>query len=312
MSGAPDFVQAAVGYRSWHLSASGELTSLTAAGAWRPGVNRAVCHRGLEHRAPAAGCECGLYALHRHRDRQWMPSGVNAIHGAVAAWGDLEVHDTGFRAEFARVVALALPELAQSELRTRGTLAAALHGVPLVTPANLRAAAVEHGLELPATVVPARAPQSKEPLYVHPAHHVWARLEKDGRVRVGVTSVMAEVLTSSPELTWMAPVAMHLEQGDDLAVASGRLGDVVVRSPVAGVVSELNGVHIYAPHTLRRSPYRTGWVALVEPDDLGRDAVKLVTGPSILLDYADRVRDEEDRRRVFGAVLRPRRFGWAA
>jgi glycine cleavage system H lipoate-binding protein len=312
VSEAPDFIQAAVGYRSWHLSARGELSSLTAAGAWQPGVNRAACHRGLEHQAPAAGCECGLYALHRHRDRQWMPSGVNAIHGAVAAWGDLEVHDTGFRAEFARVVALALPERAKSELRRRAALAAALHEVPVVTPAKLRETSVEHGLELPATVVPAQAPRSKEPLFVHPAHHVWARVEKDGRVRVGVTSVMAEVLTSSPELSWMAPVALHLEQGGELAVASGRIGDVVVRSPVAGVVSELNGVHMYAPHTLRRSPYRTGWVALIEPDDLTRDAPQLISGPSILLDYADRVRDEEDRRRVFGAVLRPRRYGWAA
>ena len=312
MSAAPDFIQAAVGYRSWHVSAHGELGSLTAAGAWRPGVNRATCHTGLRHEAPAAGCECGLYALHRHRDRGWMPSGANAIHGAIAAWGDLEVHDTGFRAEYACVVALALPERAQSELRRRAELAAGRHGVPIVSPANLRDAAIEHGLELPVSVAPARPVRSSQPLYVHPRHHVWAQVEKDGRVRVGVTSAMSEVLTSSPELTWVAPVAKHVEKGGELAVASGRAGDVVVRAPVAGVVSELNTVHMYAPHTLRRSPYRTGWVALVEPDDLGRDAEGLLCGPSILLDYADRVRDEEDRRRVFGAVLRPRRLGWTA
>lgn len=312
MSAAPDFIQAAIGYRSWHVSTHGELSSLTAAGAWRPGVNRASCHRGLRHDAPAPDCECGLYALHRHRDRGWMPSGTNAVHGAVAAWGDLEIHDTGFRAEFARVVALTLPERARGELRRRVGLAAARHCVPVVSPAGLREAAIEHGLELPATVTPAQRSRSSEPLYVHPRHHVWARAEKDGRVRVGVTSAMSEVLTSSPELTWSAPVAEHLEQGGELALASGRIGDVVVRAPVAGVVSELNTVHIYAPHTLRRSPYRTGWVALIEPDDLGRDAERLLCGPSILLDYADRVRDEEDRKRVFGAVLRPRGLGWAA
>ena len=110
MSDAPDFVQAVVGYRAWHLEDDGTLRPWTfSALPWDPGVNTAVCAREVRHAPPVADCMCGLYALTDPADRRLDFRADQAV-GAIAAWGDLEVHRTGFRAEHACVTALALPE----------------------------------------------------------------------------------------------------------------------------------------------------------------------------------------------------------
>ena len=72
-----------------------------ATGLWRA----AAPHSGP---APDAGCVCGLYELFapaRSRGRERLA----VVHGAVVLWGRIELHRLGMRAEYARIVALALP-----------------------------------------------------------------------------------------------------------------------------------------------------------------------------------------------------------
>jgi hypothetical protein len=82
--------------------------------AERPTKARCQSHR--HHRAPREGCGCGLYALHPSRSsatRVFGSSrpgyGLQQVAGIVEAWGTVEVHEEGFRAEYARPFALILP-----------------------------------------------------------------------------------------------------------------------------------------------------------------------------------------------------------
>jgi len=83
----------------------------------------ARCRAGEGHpageRAPAGGCTCGLYAMHpRAISRQpgWSGKSLTMVTlngplevvGIVEAWGRVQVHREGFRAEHARPVALLL------------------------------------------------------------------------------------------------------------------------------------------------------------------------------------------------------------
>src|SRR3954451_8430790 len=146
---APDFVEAVVGYRAWHLEDDGTLRPWTfTALPWQPGANRAVCARDVRHAPPVADCMCGLYALTDPSDRRLDFRADQAV-GAIAAWGDLEVHRTGFRAEHACVVALARPDGPGAEQRERLERAAARYGVPLVPAPELSAEAGRHGAPLP-------------------------------------------------------------------------------------------------------------------------------------------------------------------
>lgn len=160
MTERPTFSECVIGYRSWKLD-DWVLTPVSFGSPWRPGVNRAVCKahetasvwyldpseqpKPKTHPAPQQNCTCGLHAYHEIPEQ---PDGTGAqiIVGAVAAWGNLQVHCNGFRAEYAQIVALVadagLDEIAE------------LYGVPLVAREMLAAEAQQHGSPLPTSMRP--------------------------------------------------------------------------------------------------------------------------------------------------------------
>jgi len=109
-----------LGIREW--STDRELTVLNAAmltGEWETDgtPTTATCSFAPDgHEAPDPDCQCGLYARHpwtaegRSLYRTW-PADPERVVGIVAAWGRIEVHREGFRAQHARPVALLLPGL---------------------------------------------------------------------------------------------------------------------------------------------------------------------------------------------------------
>ena len=59
------------------------------------------------HAAPGHECQCGLYAIcDVHRAVNRRP--VGGLVGSIAAWGNVELHAGGFRAQFAQVTAIAI------------------------------------------------------------------------------------------------------------------------------------------------------------------------------------------------------------
>lgn len=157
MSAAPDFASAVAGYRAWQLGPGGVLfpLALPAAPPWERGVNRALCFAAQPHNAhgaPAPDCTCGLHALHRPSDpRLELP---HPAVGAIAAWGEIEVYASGFRAEYASVIALVHGPLRSTNPPARLREAARRYGVRLVSLADIEAEASEFALPLPDDVLP--------------------------------------------------------------------------------------------------------------------------------------------------------------
>lgn len=160
---AEDAVRPVVGYREWVLVGD-ELYSPLARTPWHAGAMRAECvpscrdatglwRAGAPHSGPAPdhGCVCGLYALFapaRPRGRERLA----VVHGAVVLWGRIELHRLGMRAEYARIVALALPG---SRRHAAPVIAMArLLGVAAVPACDLTAAALWHGDALEPTLIP--------------------------------------------------------------------------------------------------------------------------------------------------------------
>jgi hypothetical protein len=159
---APDLIDAVVGFRQWRLR-DGLLWSMYADTAWPSGRAVAKClatgpqsdHRARCAEPPAKSCECGIYAWYRPCPRLGSAS-TDLVAGAVAMWGRVELHATGMRAEFATVVALALP-LWPGAKRGRLEAMAVELGVDLVPARRLCAAALAHGDPVPAALKPRRA-----------------------------------------------------------------------------------------------------------------------------------------------------------
>jgi hypothetical protein len=83
------------------------------------------------HASPHPDCQCGIYAYDRPGTRSYYGE-VWWCEGVIAAWGRLVVHETGWRAEHARVEALAVPDLGDARLEVVVAAIAARLGVPVV------------------------------------------------------------------------------------------------------------------------------------------------------------------------------------
>jgi hypothetical protein len=160
---SPDLSRPIIGYREWVLVGD-EILSPLARTPWEAGPMQAEClpscrgARGLwrtasAHPGPAPdpGCACGIYALftpHRPGGRQRLA----LVRGAVVLWGRIELHQRGMRAEFARIVALALP----SSGRHADLVAqvAELLDVEAVRARELPVAALAYGEPLEPTLIP--------------------------------------------------------------------------------------------------------------------------------------------------------------
>jgi hypothetical protein len=191
---APDFVEPVVGFRQWRL-VDRVLTSPFSHEQWLRAQLRARCQVGGHDPtgAPAKGCSCGIYAYYDPCPRLASAATPDFVGGVVVVWGRVEVHATGLRAEYARVVALELP-LSRGRKRRNLMQVAERLGVPAVAHRELRAVAAEHGSPLQRSQRPPRswaAAGSHQPIGVLP-RAVSAgftatrdRIARDGGVRSG-------------------------------------------------------------------------------------------------------------------------------
>lgn len=118
---APDIIGSVRGYRYWRLS-NGYLTAITHGYIWYDGLNYAK-RCGLhsrefwftDHIGPPElhGCRCGFYS----KFQPFIPPERELPFGVVENEGDICLHDTGMRAERARIAALC-----HSDLYTREVL----------------------------------------------------------------------------------------------------------------------------------------------------------------------------------------------
>jgi hypothetical protein len=164
VSAAPDLARAVVAFRSWRLA--GELLmSPFIPCRWEGAEMHAECYdanRGLlrgvgwldePHESPDEACQCGIYAYHTPGPRSWFGEAY-WCEGVVSAWGRLVVHGDGFRAEHARVEALAVPgSVAAYGAAAVHDAAAGLH-VPVIPHAELEAFAAGLGGGVPASLLP--------------------------------------------------------------------------------------------------------------------------------------------------------------
>jgi glycine cleavage system H lipoate-binding protein len=329
---APDFVEAVVGYRAWHIEDDGLLRPWTfTALPWQPGANRAVCARDVRHAPPVADCMCGLYALTDPADRRLDFRADQAV-GAVAAWGDLEVHRTGFRAEHACVTALALPDRAAFEQREALARAAERYRVPLVAADRLSDEALRHGAPLPddlwtpgptwpaprrgrgrdaagAGVGNGRAPRvpAVDPAAFGTASrgialdaHLWVETAL-GAVVVGLTRALAADLGPEPQLTLPVPGA-SLEAGDLVATVRVAAGTFGVWAPVGGSVLTVNPRLAEDPGLLARDPEGAGWLLRLAPRDWARDAGAVTWGAAADRHYAALLERDAARGDAFADV----------
>jgi glycine cleavage system H lipoate-binding protein len=300
---APDFVAPILGFRAWRPEWDGALTpwSAGAAGAWVRGVNQAVCLHGRDHVPPGRDCTCGIYALADWKDYRLHHR--DQVVGAIAAWGEVEVHRTGFRAQYACILALSLPEGGSAGMRDRLDAAAERYAVPLVPLEVLEGFGHEYAQPLAFDAIPRSRPAPPpEPNPGPPLtregvrgiaceDHLWLRIT-GGAVRVGITHELAgEVQIGSP----VSVVEAALGAGDQLAMVGA--GDAALRlaAPFSAFSVEPNPALAADPDLVRTDPEGEGWLARVVPSKWGTEGGSMVWGaPAARVYRSTLARERED------------------
>jgi hypothetical protein len=168
VSQAPDLAGAVVAFRSWRLEGA-RLRSPFIPCRWQDRTMHATCFdanrrltRGVgwldePHSSPHEDCQCGIYAYYTPGPRSWFGEAY-WCEGVVSAWGRVVVHADGFRAEHARVEALAVPDGLTSIGEAQVHHAAAALGVPVVQHAELEVFADRMGGGVPEALRPSAPP----------------------------------------------------------------------------------------------------------------------------------------------------------
>ena len=130
--------------------------------------------------------------------------------------------------------------------------------------------------------------------YVHPAHS-WAKAESMGSATVGVDALAIAALGSIVSIEPLA-VGTPVEQGQTLFALSCGSRRLEVKSPVGGVVADVNREATSKPSLVKDSPYGAGWVVWLEGVNFSGELGQLTKGSGIRAWF----RSEVDR---FTAVL---------
>lgn len=113
---------------------------------WPSGADRiAKCFAVRGHEAPYRDCNCGYAAYYTLPEEPDLPA-AEAVWGAVVAWGRIIECERGFRAQYARPIALLDCENPFDRRRKRrSAVAAEEYAIPLLERDELIAYASWHG-----------------------------------------------------------------------------------------------------------------------------------------------------------------------
>lgn len=105
--------------------------------------------------------------------------------------------------------------------------------------------------------------------------HEWARLEEDGRVRVGITE-HAQHLLGDMVFVELPDVTREVKSGEECAVVESVKAAADVYSPVSGSIASVNKKLLDAPETVNSDPYGAGWLFVIQPNN-SKELEELIT-----------------------------------
>ena len=117
-------------------------------------------------------------------------------------------------------------------------------------------------------------------LHYHVDEDTWARLESDGSVTVGITS-LGVALSGDLYMCRPKPPGAVIAAGRGIAVVELSKSIVSVKSPAAGEVLAVNEALDEHPELVNRDPYGEGWIARLRPSDWDEDRRRLLTGAAV-------------------------------
>ncbi len=107
--------------------------------------------------------------------------------------------------------------------------------------------------------------------------HTWTFMEKDGIVKVGIDDFLQHITGSVTKIK-MKPQGTKVKKGEKIIslVQNGKQLDIY--SPISGLITGTNNELVVNSGIINNSPYKEGWVYLIEPDNWVKEIRKYLMG----------------------------------
>ena len=105
-------------------------------------------------------------------------------------------------------------------------------------------------------------------------NNTWLRIEENGDVTVGVTSVLPAI-AGKLTLARLKSAEVAIQRGQSLGTLESLKFVGPVPSPVSGILLKTNGLIVDRPRIINDSPYQEGWIASLKPSHLALERILL-------------------------------------
>src|SRR5437870_7996402 len=105
-------------------------------------------------------------------------------------------------------------------------------------------------------------------------NNTWLRIEDNGEVTVGVTSVLPAI-AGKLTLARLKSAEVGLQRGQSLGTLESLKFVGPIPSPVSGILLKTNGLVVDRPRIINDSPYEEGWIARLKPSHLTLERILL-------------------------------------
>lgn len=97
--------------------------------------------------------------------------------------------------------------------------------------------------------------------------HVWVKIEGDKRIRIGFSDFGQKLAGKVLAVRIRRPGTRVAANKGVATVETGKWVGMI-RTPVAGVIVEVNDEVVQNPTLINTDPYGKGWIAVIEAEDL--------------------------------------------
>ena len=105
-------------------------------------------------------------------------------------------------------------------------------------------------------------------------NNTWLRVEEDGEVTIGVTSVLPAI-AGKLTLARLKAVGIDIQRGQSLGTLESQKFVGPIPSPVSGTLVKTNGLVVDKPRIINDAPYEDGWIARLRPSQLKLERILL-------------------------------------
>ena len=114
--------------------------------------------------------------------------------------------------------------------------------------------------------------------------NIWARLESDGTITIGMTSYGCSLAGNIVSFTAKKP-GRDVNQGRSCGTVESGKWVGPIKAPVAGEIVAVNEAAVANPALINKSPYGEGWLIRLKPEQWDVQRAALTTGTEAMAQF---------------------------